>query len=314
MLDVAVRPLEGSPPTWCERVEWVNPGSLADHRLRREVHGPPDPDADERLVEFLRSNPSHRPIVVTGRGCASGQNVILDGHRLRDALVAACVTYVPVLRRTGLTPDAEETIIVQAALASQHTRRLRLSQIAALEERLLAIHSRGRGFRSDLTTSVGNNTSHGSTLSLVAAASGEPVNAVANRRKIFSSPVSPQILKNAVDARRMAPTEAAALVRKIEAELEVGAALTEVEGKPRAEAEQHPVLVAALDRADAKAREKLGRGKKPKRTKSPPESTKIGGVREGAVLRGEGTFRGRRITIEVEGDEIRVADAGKAPS
>jgi hypothetical protein len=102
------------------------------------------------------------------------------------------------------------------------------------------------------------------------------------------------------------------IVRIIEGDPDVGAALQEVEGLPPEKAEKHPVLVAARERAELAAREQLGKLKHPKVIEPPAEATTITCVRDGDVLRGEGVHRGRLIRLEVEGDDARLTDAGKA--
>ena len=151
----------------------------------------------------------------------SPRDTILDGHRGRRAAMDARVPLVPVVRRTDLTAEAEETLILKSALASKHVRRLLPSKVFALEERLYALYSHGSGYRTDLGTCVGSNAGSSrrpDTVSLVARETGESRNAVANRRKVFASPIASKQLKNAVDDGKLSLTAAADLVRQVESD------------------------------------------------------------------------------------------------
>jgi hypothetical protein len=164
------------------------------------------------------------------------------------------IRVIPVIRRTELTAEAEEEIIVKAALASAHVRRMAPSRIFALEGRLFDLYAaRGRGHRSDLTPVVSNGSpAVGDTLTLVASESGTPRNAVANRRKVFGSPIASKSLKDAVDAGTLSLTAGATIVRDAESLPDVQEALKEPE-----------VGSAALDEAraavDARVRSELGK-------------------------------------------------------
>ena len=164
------------------------------------------------------------------------------------------IRVIPVIRRTDLTAEAEEEIIVKAALASAHVRRMAPSRIFALERRLFDLYAaRGRGHRSDLTPVVSNGSpAVGDTLTLVASESGTPRNAVANRRKVFGSPIASKSLKDAVDAGKLSLTAGATIVRDAESLADVQEALKEPE-----------VGSSALDEAraavDARVRNEQGK-------------------------------------------------------
>jgi len=173
------------------------------------------------------------------------------------------IRVIPVIRRTDLTAEAEEEIIVKAALASAHVRRMAPSRIFALERRLFDLYAaRGRGHRSDLTPVVSNGSpAVGDTLTLVASESGTPRNAVANRRKVFGSPIASKSLKDAVDAGKLSLTAGADMVRNVEQQTEVHEALKEPAG-------QEVVLDGARDAVDVMVRDELKQPARRKRQRS----------------------------------------------
>lgn len=305
-------------PGWEGTVELIDPNSLVPHPAWIALLGDDAPEAQEERIASMRLVQVPVPIIVVGSGCFSSPNTILIGH---DACVAAAsitpVAPVPVIRRTDLSRDAEEIIVVRGALAGHHARRLGESKLAELEAQLKHLYARNPGFRSDIQTSVGSNGGRppGDTLDLVAAASGSTRNSVADRQKIFASPVAPRALKEAVDAAIMSRTSAAALVREAERAPEVNAAVAEVGGKPLNEAEQHPVLIAAREELEAIVRERL---RKPPKKTSPVRSTtdepiQLEGVWHEQVLVAMGSYRGRRVRIQVEGVRISITDLGPVP-
>ncbi len=263
---VAANSTPTSVATWGSGVEWVAPGSLSDHALWQDLLGFEAPEKEEELIASVRTHKVIDPILVTGDGCASQPGTILKGHRRRRAAMDARVGSVPVIRRRDLTADAEEEIIVKAAIASTHVRRLAPSKLYALEELLHALYSqRGQGFRSD-RTSVGANGSSslaGDTLTIVASETGAPRNAVANRRKVFGSPVATPRVKDAVDAGNLSLTAAADLVRQVESDDVVKPALLDPNSAP-------DQIEQGRQKLDAQLRVQLGLPKsKPKPKKEP---------------------------------------------
>jgi|GEM_PF-5261433 len=250
------------PTTWSTGLEWLDPGTLNEHRLWHELLGFEPTQAEEDFADSVRHCKVLHPIIVTGPGCASGVDVILDGHRRRRAAMDAGISRVPVVRCTDLTAEAEEAIILRAALSSAHTRKLKPSQLAALEDRLFKLYARTPGFRSDIATSVGNNggsTLHGDTLDLVAKASGQSRNGLANRRKVFASPVSPPLLREAVDSGTLSLSAAAGLVRAAERGELVPAASDSVEKSPEFRASE-----GARAMLEAQVRDQLRKPKRPR--------------------------------------------------
>ncbi len=201
-------------PTWQSAIEWKPPGELRNHPVWQVALGFASPELEEQLITSVRDDKVLQPLIITGAGCASGEGVILDGHRRRQAALDARLPLVPVIVRTDLTAEAEETMMLHAAVASAHVRKLKSSKLAELEQRLYQVHSKGRGFRNDLT-SVGSNGCD-DTLSAVARDAGQSRNSVADRRKVFFSPVAPKLLHDAVDSGTLSLTAAAALVREAE--------------------------------------------------------------------------------------------------
>jgi hypothetical protein len=121
----APKSLQVELPTWGGSLEWIDPGTLCNHSLWQGILGFEPTEAEEELIEYVRDTKVLQPLIVTGAGCASGPDVILDGHRRRQAAMDARLAVVPIVRRTELPADAEETIILKAALSSKHARKLR---------------------------------------------------------------------------------------------------------------------------------------------------------------------------------------------
>lgn len=246
--------LSPAVPTWGAGIEWLVPGSLSDHRVWRDLIGFDTPEREQELIDSVRSLRVVDPIIVTGDGCASPPETILTGHRRRRAAMDARIERVPVIRRYDLTADAEEEIIIKAAIASTHVRRLAPSKVYALEERLHTLYARrGQGFRSDLTSVAtnGSSTMVGDTLMLVASETGATRNSVANRRKVFGSPVASRKLREAVDEGKLSLTAAAALVREVESDDTIGDAIRD----PDSHSEH---LERARQDVDTRLQEKLG--------------------------------------------------------
>lgn len=247
-------------PTWHGDVKWVPPGSLSNHQRWGELLGFEAPAEEEELIASVRANKVIEPLIVTGANCASGPGVILSGSRRCRAALDARLPLVPVIERTDLTAEAEAEVLLKAALASAHTRKLRPSKLAEIEHHLYELRSRGQGFRSDLT-SVGSNGRGGQddTLTSVARDAGQSRNSVSDRRKVFFSQLSPKVLRDAVDVGAMSLTAAAALVRETEGQDAVREALRLDAGDPDAR-----TLRAVKVQIEEHVRQLL---KRPKRTR-----------------------------------------------
>ena len=248
-------------PTWHSEIKWVPPGTLSNHQAWGELLGFDAPAEEEELIASVRENKVVQPLIVTGAKCASGPGIILSGSRRCRAALDARLPLVPVIERTDLTAEAEEEILLKAALASAHTRKLKQSSMAMLEGRLYELRSRGQGFRTDLT-SVGPNggQSQDDALSAVARDAGQSRNSVADRRKVFFSQLAPKVLRDAVDAGSISLTAAAALVRETEGQDAVREALRFDAGDADA-----PALLEAKVQIEEHVRLVLERPKRAKR-------------------------------------------------
>jgi hypothetical protein len=255
-------------------------------------------------------------MVVTGDNCASGRDVVLDDDRQVVACVATCVTSVPIIRRTNLTADDEEIVVLTEALAGHHTRRLSESQLADIEDRLHHLYRRQPGTRTDRTQFDSNQVT-GNTLTLIAEETGQPRSAIADRRKIYRSPVSSLFIAEAVEQGAMARSAAAAMVRDVEREPDVQAVVRQAASDQWSDEqiEQHTVLHAARERLEARAREQLNRPRRPPHDLNggaESEPIVIAGEVSDGVFRAESAYRRRQTRFEVEGAEIRVTDLGPA--
>lgn|GEM_PF-3314346 len=300
-----IDPNAEAPPTWSSAIEWVDPGALRDHPLWRELAGPESPETEEELTDFVRDDHGVRVIVVTGNGCASGPDVIIDGHRHRNACVGARVKWVPVIRRTDLSTEAQEILIIKALLASQHVRRLPESRLAALEDRLYRIYARRRGTR----TSVDANGCRivGDTVARVAHEVREPRNAVADRRKIFGSSLSRPVLRVGVDQSKISRSVGARLIREAQTP-EVAAVLEEatVRGWSQERLDQEPTVRSARDRIEEEVRKILGRPARPAHKDQEDVTVALEGIKRDGVLCAEGSLASRRIRVEVDGTRIQI--------
>lgn len=310
-------------PTWAPSLEVVEVHTLVDHPAWRELLGSEPPELEEDLTDQLR-DPTMTPqiVIVTGERCASPPNTMLDGHRYIHALQTIAPTkdrQALVARRTDLSADAEQLIMIGHALRSQHARRLKLSQIAALEGRLFEIHSRGRGFRSD-TTCVDVNASSGGrrldALSAVARDSGEPRNAVANRRKVFMSVLGHRALHDAVDTAGISLSVGADIVRGIEKDPSVAEVLRRAHDEQWDDETimQDATIQAARSKVEEKVRAAMNKPPKKKPSNEPEKLEKVeqAGTMDGGSLVMTCAFRGRRTRVTVlEKHVVRLEDLGK---
>lgn len=288
--------------TWGSHLDWVDPGSLSNHALWHELLGEEAPEREEELRDHIRESGVLQPLIITGDGCASGPDVILSGHRLRQAAMDVRIRKLPVIRRVDLTAEAEEILVIKHGLSGQHTRRLRPSKVAALEARLFEIYARTPGFRTDLDTSVGSNggSPRGDTIEVVATETGHSRNSVADRRKVFGSPIGTDALRKAVDEEKISLTEAARIVREVEK-------ATGITGS--AEATEEDVAVAR-EQVDQQLGRPARKAKAPKSKSTGCITTKLKTDHEGARI-GSVTIKGYRWSVSIVGDELTMTRLGK---
>jgi hypothetical protein len=310
-----------SMATWGDRLELVRVDALVDHPLWSKIHAGEPPEREEALTDTLRAGGlGPHIVIVTGEGCSSPPNTILDGHRHRHALETIAPTKercVLVARRIDLDADAEEIVIVTAALHGHHARRLSERRLAELEARLRTLYERRRGTRSDLQTSVGSNgtPTSGDTRDTVARAAGQSPNSVADRQKIFGSPISPLFVQQAVEQGTMARSAGAALVREVERDPDVQAVLREANDErwTDEQVEQHPVIYVARERVEERARAQLGRARQRTPNPEPAEPTVIPATFDAeGVRRGEGAHRRRLTLVAVINGDFHLTDRGPA--
>lgn len=184
---------------------------LQHHPRNGHFFGPTAPGEDAELREDIERQGLRNPLVVCGKGCASREGTILGGNRRYDACVALGYVEVPVVVHDGLSLDEELDILLGDNAASNCARRLKQSQLYAIEEAQRGILARRAGQRTDLAGGA-----RGETSALVAAKLGQPENAVRNRQKVFGAVASPPELRAAVDAGELSLTAAAHEVRKLE--------------------------------------------------------------------------------------------------
>lgn len=327
--DTVVTPVATDPvPTWSTNVETLDPEMLADHVKWAEIAGAEAPEREEELVDDVRDgNIGPEIVTVTGERCWSGPNTVLRGTRYVHALTAARIRTAMVVRRTDLDEAAEEQILVKAALASRHARRLRPSKVAALLGRLYKLMAKGKGFRSDLqhdaTCVVTNASADGrrrpDTLGLVARAAHERRNYVADLMKTFNSPIGNLALYEAIDSETLPLSAGAAIVRDIEADPKVAKVLqqAELENWDDDKVFHNVVIQATRARVEARVREQLH---KPARKQHEPpandnneskRTVEAPGRMEGDSLVLDCLFRARRTRVTVMANVIRLEDLGR---
>lgn len=184
---------------------------LRHHARNRHFFGDPSAEADAELRDDIARQGLQNHLVVCGKGCTSPEGTILRGHRRYDAVVQLGYEEVPAVVRDRLSADEELDVLLGDNVAANCARRLKQSQLYAIEEAQRGILARRAGQRSDLA-----GRAKGETSAMVAAKVGQPENAVRNRQKVFGSAASPPELRAAVDAGRMSLTAAAKKVRELE--------------------------------------------------------------------------------------------------
>jgi hypothetical protein len=282
-----------SPPTALTS----HPFALAQFPLGAEAD-------DVELIESVREHGVLRPVTVTGERCASPPGVVLNGNRRRRAAIAAGIAAIPVRVLDDLGAIDEERIVLAENLADQQGRRLTESQRAAIENELAKRLSKGQGYRSDICTSAGSSGGV-DTRDSVAAVVGATRNSVADRKTIFSSPVSPNVLKQAVDAGKITRTRAATIVR--EAERIPGVAAVDADADRRSAVIENAKVWVERQLKAASAGKVNARKEKHARTSHPKKAE--------LDLRScptEVLLSGRRLRVELHGERLHVEDAGPA--
>jgi hypothetical protein len=329
----AVAAATDTMPTWAAHLELVDVHDLVDHPMWHEILGPESPEREEALIDDLREGDLTPPIVLaTGAECHSAPNTLLDGHRYVHAAQVIAPTKgrkVLVARRTNLSADAEQIVLIRSALRGQHARRLRPSQLAVLLDRLYALYARGKGFRSDLDdpTCVATNASaengdggrRPDTLSQVALAARQPRNAVANLRKVFGSRISHLSLHDAVDAEALPLTIGADIIRSVESEPEVAAVMKQAAEEKWEEdtIAANATIQEARAKVESRVREQLH--EPARKQHSPPandnneamSTVEAPGRMGGDALVLDCIFRARRTRVTVMATVIRLEDLGR---
>lgn len=281
-------PLHGSSPSASRspgiysmpgKIEVVSPQTLRPHWQNEQLFRSVSGAKDDEFVEHVRQHGVRRPLIVTGVGCESAPNTILSGHRRWHAAFKLGLAQIEVIKRDGLSARDELEIMVLDNLGDQHGRRLSTTQKAELERMLFEKYRIGQGARTDLKTSVTGNqgsvttsTSQRTALARIAAETGCSQSTIAARQKAVHSPLSTPKLKAALDAGQIKENPAARIVRTIEKDAGVRAAL-----KAQAQGALTLQMAAVLDAARRQVDEQLDTlVSKPKRQRRRKDAEKSG--------------------------------------
>lgn len=307
-------------------VDGVDPDALCDihpllRRLFQDLCVVDSDDAHGDLIESLEGR-QYRPILVAGEGCVSAPGMILDGRRLLRAAKAAGLL-VRVEYIDGLdTPEAEEELIIHANLSSALARFLDERMKAALEHYIATKLGSRKGERSDLTSVHGARKLKGETAEIIAASLREddPTNdvsasAIRERALIFYSPIAPEILKDAVNTKKIPRRQAADMIRAAQKPPAVAAELHQVRDQSltNVQAFNRPAIGGARNGMYAEVEKVLRGGKPPKA--SPRAKVLKATNAEVALVEGEGeieNFLGHRVTLTLSGSMLILKDAGEA--
>ena len=195
---------------------------LRPHPLNAEVFTRPHGDEDVALADDIRREGLLRPIIVCGDGCASPRGTILAGHRRVRAAERLGIARVAVTFRDGLSADEEEWQLLLDNRADQRTRNVRHSELFAMEDRLRELHGKRQDQRTHLAGDFGHNdrSSGGrrNTNAILAELTGEASSAIKNRRTFFTSPITSDAVRQAVDDDGVALTRAATALRRLMAD------------------------------------------------------------------------------------------------
>lgn len=203
--------MEASPTLMGRIVGCASVADLQPHPQNRHFFGVTPADADTELREDITRQGLRTPLVICGDGCAHPKGTILAGHRRVAALLTLGIREAATIVLDGLGADEELDILLGDNLATSRARELSQLQRYRIEEAQREILARRAGLRTDLSGGA-----KGETAALIAKKTGEPVNAVRNRQKVFGSAVSPPELQIAVDSRKISLTAGAKRVRELE--------------------------------------------------------------------------------------------------
>ncbi len=184
---------------------------LRIHPENARIFGTETDEDRDKLDADIRARGQQNPIVVCGKGCALPRGTIIRGHRRAASLRRLGIKDALVIEIDNLDEDAIRELLVSDNLASDCARRLTELQRFQLEEQCRAALGRRRGQRTDL-----EGAAAGDSDVLVAKQLGVGATKIRERRKVFTSPASPEVVQEAVKAGRMSIARAADIVRDIE--------------------------------------------------------------------------------------------------
>jgi len=203
-----------------DRIEHLDPRGLIIPSLHEEVFGSRAQSEMLKLQESISAVGVRRPPTVTGQGCASAPGTVLEGAcRTRCAIAAGCPS-IPVRVLDGLTKEQEDDLLLRSNVLDEHGRTLNERQRWEVERRLITLHGKTQGQRTDIgQTSLdaqGGDRHDRETPALIAREVGATPTAVADRMKAFGSVVSTARLKDALAAGTIKRAAAAKEVRAVE--------------------------------------------------------------------------------------------------
>lgn len=205
-----------------DRIEQADPRSLVIPALHEEVFGTRAQDEMLKLQESIATVGLRRPPTVTGQGCASPPGTVLEGACRTRCAIAAGQAVIPVRVIDGLTKEQEDDLLLRSNVLDEHGRTLNERQRYEVETRLIALHGKTQGQRTDIAaTSLslqGSDRHERETPALIAREVGVTHTAVCDRLKAFGSPVSTDSLKDALALGRIKRAAAAQQVRAVEKE------------------------------------------------------------------------------------------------
>lgn len=190
---------------------------LQPHPHNNELFPPASAEKDKELASSLLHRGLHRPLVITGDGCASAPGTVLCGNRRLHFSGPAGLQSLECEVRVGLSVEEEHYEMIVDNLSDHASRDLNEEQLFELEQLVAKEHERRQGQRNDLVPQA----TKGSTLELVARKTKQPINRVRTRKKVFASPVSTPELKADVNAKTIAPTRAAEVITEVSKEFKI---------------------------------------------------------------------------------------------
>lgn len=184
---------------------------LRFHPDNERLFGSENADDRAKLDADIKARGQQNPIVICGKGCARPRGTIIRGNRRAASLARLGFKEALVIEIDDLDEEAIVELLVSDNLAGDCARRLSEEQRFNLEEECRKALGRKRGQRTDLEGSV-----TGDTDVLVAKQLGVGATAVRNRRKVFGSPASPEVVRTAVKSGGISVGRGATLVRGLE--------------------------------------------------------------------------------------------------